>query len=116
LVNVPKEKGEYLKSLNPNLEITHDYLYFLNDAMMRGYCTNRKPSIMKELMTKSSYPVVWIDADSVFTRNDQELYNILIKSDLCTILDHIRDNCGSAFIFNWNTPWIENVNTSLNCI
>jgi FkbM family methyltransferase len=87
LVNVPKEKAAFLRLLNPNVEIIHDYIYFLSDEMMRGYCTNRKPSMIQALMAKTDVPIIWIDADSVFTRPDTELYDILKRSDLCTIFD-----------------------------
>lgn len=89
LVNVSEEKGAYLKTLCPAIEIEHDYIYFHNDAMKRGYCPNRKPSLMLSLMSKHSIPVLWVDADAVFTHapNDDALVEILNKSDLSTILD-----------------------------
>jgi len=88
LVNVPKEKAEFLKLLNPNISLEFDYIYFFSDSMKRGYCPNRKPSLMLSLMNKYDKPVLWIDVDGVVTSNeDDELLEFLKRNELSTILD-----------------------------
>lgn len=54
LVNVPEPRAAYLKVLNPRVEFDFDYIYFASETMKRGYCTNRKPSLMLSIMNKKS--------------------------------------------------------------
>lgn len=67
LVNVDPIKSEYLKKLYKDIIIENEYINFNNIESLRAYCANRRTSLIPSLMDEYKFPIVWIDADSLFT-------------------------------------------------
>ncbi len=91
LVNVDEMKVPYLKSLYRNSEVIHDYVKFNSLAEQSGYCTNRRAKLFPLLMDKYNTPIIWVDADSMFVKNAEELITYAGKYDLSVIYrkDHV---------------------------
>lgn len=82
LVNVDELKDPFLRSLNSNLEIKHEYIEFNNIQYMSGYCANLWPRIIPKLMAKHDCPIVYLDADSLFMNRAHELIEYARKFDV----------------------------------
>jgi len=97
LVNVDKKKDEYFRMIYNNIEIKHDYIYFKNLNEQRGYCTNRRASILPLIATKFKSPIAWIDADSLFISRADDLIFYSRQYDLSVM--YREDNIPSKSIF-----------------
>jgi len=74
LINVDKLQVPYLKSLYNNLELDHHDIEFNNFETLKGYCGNLYSRILPDLMDQYNYPIIYMDSDSLFVNNADELY------------------------------------------
>ena len=90
LINVDKEKGTYLKSLNRNAVLDFRYIAFSNLSDQRGYCANLRASIFPVLMASNEGAIIWIDVDSLIISKGDALIEYANKYDLS--VDYHQDH------------------------
>tara|TARA_Y100001980_G_C14549824_1_gene331956 strand:+ start:827 stop:1741 length:915 start_codon:yes stop_codon:yes gene_type:complete len=96
LVNVDSLKAKYLESLYNNVCIEFDYYEFENNDELRGWCTNRRALLFPKIMEKYSFPVVWIDADTLFINEAGSLIQYAKKYDLSVDYSNTHPTLGAT--------------------
>ena len=82
LINVDKLQVQYLRSLYNNLEIEHHDIEFNNIETLKGYCVNLYSRMFPILLAQYDCPVIYMDSDSLFLKNADELYEYSKLYDL----------------------------------
>lgn len=82
LINTPKDKANYYQTLYDNVSFDFKYFNFKSIDDQKGFAANLRAQIFIELMNKfPQSSLVWVDVDSIFLKNCNELLSLSKKFD-----------------------------------
>lgn len=84
LVNMDKRYSHELLKISKDIEFNYDDVFFKSKEHQFIYCTNRRATLLKRFASKKRNSIlIWLDADSIFTKDASDFYNEIIKDDYC---------------------------------
>ena len=105
LVNCSESEKEEIENMHDNITVIHEKIEFNSDQEKRGYCTNRRAYLINYLRNNSEDIVVWVDADSIFRKNCDSLYQHFNSCELTMRgRDHDIEDFAAGVIGLGNTP------------
>jgi hypothetical protein len=82
LINIDHNIEVYLKSIYQNINVKYEYVQYTYEKTINAYCGNYYAYLFPEIMNKYSCPIIYMDIDSLFINNPDNLLNYVKKYDV----------------------------------